>query len=73
MNVQFEKLESLCKELRLVVMPAGEIQCRLMEDKSPMDVLVSFLEYQYRQKQNQAATARLRNARFPRVKTFYVK
>lgn len=70
MNGQLEKLESLCKELRLAAMPAGEIQGRLTADKSPMDMLISFLDYQYRHKQSQAAAARLRNARFPRVKTF---
>jgi DNA replication protein DnaC len=70
MNAQLERLESLCKELRLAAMPVEEIHGRLAEDKSPMDVLISFLDYQYRQKQSQAVTARLRNARFPRVKTF---
>jgi DNA replication protein DnaC len=70
MNAQLEKLESLCKELRLSAMPAEEIQGRLMEDKSPIDMLISFLDYQYRQKQSKATTARLRNARLPRIKTF---
>jgi DNA replication protein DnaC len=70
MNAQLEKLESLCRELRLSVMPAGEINGRLAEDKSPMGVLISFLDFQRRQKQDQASAARLRNARFPRIKTF---
>ena len=70
MNTQLEKFESLCKELRLAAMPAEELNDRLIADKSPMDMLISFLDYQYRQKQSQAAAARLRNARFPRIKTF---
>jgi len=70
MNTQLEKLETLCKELRLSVMPSDEVHSRLMADKSPMDMLISFLEYQYQHKQNQAAATRLRNARFPRIKTF---
>ena len=70
MNAQLEKLESLCKELRLAVMPVEEIHGTLAEDKSPMDVLISFLDYQHRQKQDQATATRLRNARFPRIKTF---
>jgi len=65
MNTQLEKFESLCKELRLAAMPAEELNDRLIADKSPMDMLISFLDYQYRQKQSQAAAARLRNARFP--------
>ena len=70
MNTQLEKLESLCKELRLAAMPAQEVHGRLAADKSPMDMLISFLEYQHQHKQSQAAAARLRNARFPRIKTF---
>lgn len=70
MNAQLEKLESLCKELRLAVMPAEDVQGSLTDDKSPMQALISFLDFQYRHKQSQAAAARLRNARFPRIKTF---
>ena len=70
MNAQLKKLESLCNELRLAAMPAEEIQCGLTADKSPIDMLISFLDFQYRHKQNQAVAARLRNARFPRIKTF---
>jgi len=70
MNAQLDQLESLCKELRLAVMPAEEIQARLTEDKSPMQVLISFLDFQHRHKQKQATATRLRNARFPRIKTF---
>jgi DNA replication protein DnaC len=70
MNAPLEKLESLCSELRLSVMPADEIHDRLADDKSPLEVLISFLDYQHRQKQSQATATRLRNARFPRIKTF---
>jgi len=69
MNAQLEKLETLCRELRLSVPTAGEIHERLTENKSPMDVMISFLDYQRGQKQNQATATRLRNARFPRIKT----
>jgi DNA replication protein DnaC len=70
MNAQLEKVESLCKELRLAVMPTEEIHGRLTEGISPMDVLISFLDFQHQHKQSQSAAARLRNARFPRIKTF---
>jgi len=70
MNAHLEELESLCTNLRLSVMPADEIQNRLAEDKSPLELLISFLDYQHRQKQGQATAARLKNARLPRIKTF---
>jgi len=70
MNTQLAKLESLCKGLRLAPMPAEEIHGGLAADKSPMEMLISFLDFQNRHKQSQAAAARLKNARFPRVKTF---
>ena len=70
MNAQLEKLESLCKGLRLASFSAEEIHGVPATDKSPMEMLISFLDYQNRHKQSQAVAARLRNARFPRVKTF---
>ena len=70
MNTQLERLESLCKGLRLASFPAEEIHGGSAADKSPIEMLISFLDYQNRHKQSQAATVRLRNARFPRVKTF---
>ena len=70
MNAQLEKLEGLCKGLRLEALPAAEIHARLSGDMTPLEVLTVFLDIQYQHKQNQAAATRIRNARFPRIKTF---
>ena len=70
MNALLEKFEGLCKELRLAVMPAGEIHTHLTEGMTPLETLTTFLDYQCKHKQIQAAKARVKNAQFPRVKTF---
>jgi DNA replication protein DnaC len=51
-------------------MPAPEIASRLTDGQTPLETVVAFLEYQYRQKQDKSAELRIRNARFPRIKTF---
>ena len=70
MNVLLETLDGLCKGLRLYSMSVAEISAQLTKDMSPMETLIAFLDFQYRHKQSQAAAARVRNARFPRIKTF---
>ena len=70
MKTTLEKLDALCKGLRLEAMPAKEIQTILKDDMTQLETIVAFLEYQHDDKQNQAAAARVRNARFPRIKTF---
>jgi len=70
MNTLFEKLNELCRELRLETMSADEIHVRLTDGMTPLDTLTAFLEYQRKHKQIQAAEMRVRNARFPRIKTF---
>ena len=69
MNALLEKLNGLCKELRLEVMSAEDIQAYLKDDVTPLETLTAFLDCQYGHKQVRAAAARVRNARFPRVKT----
>jgi len=70
MNELLEKLDGLCKELRLEAMTADDIHTRLTNGMTPLETLVSFLDYQRQHKRGQAAAARVRNARFPMVKTF---
>jgi DNA replication protein DnaC len=70
MNALLEKLNGLCKELRLEAMPADDIHNHLTDGMTPLETLTTFLDYQYKYKQNQAAITRVRNARFPRIKTF---
>ena len=70
MNAMLEKFSGLCKELRLEALPAEEIHTRLTDGMTPLETLTVFLEYQCQHKQSQAAIARVRNARFPRIKTF---
>jgi len=69
MNAQLEKLDGLCKGLRLEAMPAKEIQSRLTDGMTPLETLTTFLDFQYQHKLSKAADARVRNARFPKVKT----
>lgn len=70
MNGAMERLSGLCRHLRLTEMPAPEIASRLTDGQTPLETVVAFLEYQYRQKQDKSAELRIRNARFPRIKTF---
>jgi DNA replication protein DnaC len=70
MNTLLEKLDGLSKGLRLYSLSAEEISAQLTNEMSALETLVAFLDFQYQYKQRQAAVMRVRNARFPRVKTF---
>jgi DNA replication protein DnaC len=70
MNGAMERLSGLCRHLRLTDMPAPEIASRLTDGQTPLETVIAFLEYQYRQKQDKSTELRIRNARFPRIKTF---
>ena len=70
MNTQLESLELLCKTLRLNALPPTEFLQDLPDGLSPLDILNQFLELQHQHKQGQAAAARIKKARFPKVKTF---
>jgi len=70
MNALLEKLNGLCKELRLDAVSAAEISAVMTDGMSPLETLVTFLDLQHRQKLDKAAALRVRNARFPRIKTF---
>ena len=70
MKAIIEKLDALCKGLRLEAMSANEMQTLLKDSMTQLETIAAFLEYQHIHKKSQAAGARVRNARFPRVKTF---
>lgn len=70
MNAQLEGLENLCKALRLNAIPPTEFLQELPDGLSPLDILTRFLELQCCHRQTQAASARIKKARFPRVRTF---
>jgi len=70
MNALLEKVDGLCKELRLTPMPAKEIHARLTDGMTPLETLSAFLDYQYQHKQSKAIAARIKKAGFPREKTF---
>jgi len=69
MNTPLDNLNNLCKTLRLETISAEEIQTRLHDGKTPLETLTAFLEIQYKHKQEQTTTVRIRNARLPRIKT----
>lgn len=70
MNAQLEVLENLCKMLRLDAKPPIEFLQELPDELSPLDILTRFLDLQRCHKQAQSAAARIKKARFPRIKTF---
>jgi DNA replication protein DnaC len=68
MNALMNRLSELCRNLRLAEMPTAEISEKL--NGTPLESVVAFLEYQNRHKQEKSAQLRIRNAKFPRIKTF---
>jgi DNA replication protein DnaC len=70
MNSSLERLDGLCKGLRLDALPASEIYARLTDGMTPLETILAFLDVQYQHKVNRAAALRVKNARFPRLKTF---
>jgi DNA replication protein DnaC len=70
MNVHLESLDDLCKALRLNAQPPTEFLQELPDGLSPLEILIRFLELQRCHRQAQAAAARIKKARFPRIKTF---
>jgi len=70
MNPQLERFNGLCKGLRLELMPAEDMSAHLKEGMTSLETLIAFLDYQYNHKQGRSAAARVRKARFPRIKTF---
>ena len=70
MNAPLEKLDGLCKGLRLDALPAAEVYSRLTDGMTPLETIIAFLDIQYRHKQDRSAALRVKNARFPRLKTF---
>jgi len=69
MSTMIEKLDELCKELRLQMMTPDDIQSKLSGNMTPLETVTTFLDYQYQHKLNKATATRIRNARFPRTKT----
>ena len=70
MNTTLEQLDALCKNLRLDAVSAEEIHAALEDGMTPLETVVAFLDMQARRKRNKAAALRVRNARFPQIKTF---
>ena len=70
MNMLLEKLDGLCKELRLESPSTDDIHARLSDGMTPLEAVITFLDYQHLHKQSKAAALRVRNARFPRIKKF---
>jgi DNA replication protein DnaC len=71
MNTLVEKLEKLCGNLRLDALAAEDIYTVLHDGMTPLETVIAFLDCQYRHKQGKAVAQRVRNARFPRIKTFH--
>lgn len=69
MNTLLERIEGLCKNLRLDAMLTDEFYDKLTDEMTPLETIVTFLDLQYEHRQSKAATMRIRNAGFPRVKT----
>ena len=69
MNTLVERLEVLCKELRLDALSVEEIHTRLTAGMTPLETVIAFLEFQYQYKMSKASALRVKNARFPRIKT----
>ena len=69
MSVLIERFDGLCQGLRLEPMPAEDIHAKLKDGASSLETVIAFLEFQYQQKLDKSATLRIKNARFPRVKT----
>jgi len=70
MNAQLDGLETLCKALRLNALSPTQFLHELPQGLSPLEILSRFLDLQHRSKQAQASAARIKKARFPRIKTF---
>jgi DNA replication protein DnaC len=70
MNASLERLDVLCKGLRLDALPVEEIHAKFTAGMTPLETVITFLEIQYQHKTSKAAAQRVRNARFPRLKTF---
>jgi DNA replication protein DnaC len=68
-NTLLEKIDGLCKRLRLDAAPTEEIYTHFKDGMTPLETLAVFLDLQYQSKQSQVAATRVRNARFPRIKT----
>ena len=69
MNKALERFDGLCRGLRLDALPADEIYARLSDKMTPIEAVIAFLEIQQQHKADKAAALRVRNARFPRMKT----
>jgi DNA replication protein DnaC len=70
MNATLERLGGLCRSLRLEEMPPDKIQACMADGMTPLETLAAFLDFQNRQRMGRAAAARIKNARFPRTKSF---
>jgi len=70
MNTGLDRLNTLCRGLRLEALSANEVQSLLTEEMSPLQAVNAFLDNQTFRKQQSSAQTRVKNARFPRIRTF---
>jgi DNA replication protein DnaC len=68
-NSLLEKLDRLCAGLRLDALAPEEIHNSLTDEMSPLETVIAFLEIQHKYKSEKSVALRVRNARFPRIKT----
>lgn len=69
MNALLDKLDGLCKGLRLDALPPEDVYDKLTDEMTPLETIITFLEFQHQHRMDKAAALRVRNARFPRIKT----
>ncbi|MCL2153916.1 MAG: IS21-like element helper ATPase IstB [Oscillospiraceae bacterium] len=69
MNVLLERLDGLCKNLRLDALPPGDVHAQFTGEKTPIETIIAFLEVQYKHKLDKATALRIKKAGFPHVKT----
>ena len=70
MSALLDKLDGLCKDLRLDALAPEEVYEKLADGMTPLETIIAFLEFQHQHRVDRAAAMRVRNARFPRIKTF---
>ncbi|MDR0321516.1 MAG: IS21-like element helper ATPase IstB [Treponema sp.] len=70
MSFPLEKFNELCEGLRMAAMSAEEVHTRFKDEMTPLETLTAFLDYQHEHKKSRLIAAKIKNARFPRIKTF---
>jgi DNA replication protein DnaC len=69
MSTLIERFDGLCKNLRLNAIAAEDIYESIDDGMSPLESITAFLEKQNQLRLSKASDLRIKNARFPRIKT----